>query len=415
VIDLATVAFESSRTRDERRRGGIFNTPLDVASAACEALIDRPGVVLDPSCGTGTFLVAARDRLRALGCTSVSLIGIDVDPAAIEVARARVPEARFIVGDGLAWTERVDFVVGNPPYVDGLQARFVAMACGVADAVAMVVPTSLLATNEGRAFRSSGLGVSSMTPLGRVFDASVDTCTLVLRRGAPVPDGPTWASLLVSSDVPDVVLTGSPLGESCDVVAGFRQHYYGLRGCVADGGSSPLRLVTSGSIDVGALNDRAVRFDGVRYASPRVSLDGSPVRDWFESLLRPKVVVATQTRVIEAAVDVDGTVVPSVPVISVLPRDPCGDVDVWRVLAVVLAPPVTAWALRRWGGTALSRSALKLGAPNVREIPWPEGDVAIAAGMLRAGDVDGAALEMCRAYGVGEVVYEWWAARIRPR
>jgi hypothetical protein len=107
--------------------------------------------------------------------------------------------------------------------------------------------------------------------------------------------------------------------------------------------------------------------------------------------------------------------VPSVPVISVLPRDPCGDVDVWQVLAVLLAPPVTAWALRRWGGTALSRSALKLGAPNVREIPWPEGDVAIAAGMLRAGDVDGAALEMCRAYGVGEVVYEWWAARIRPR
>lgn len=402
--DTASVAFESRLSREERRRGGVFNTPFEVALDACRALLDAPGVVLDPSCGTGTFLLAARQVLGP----SARLIGVDVDPAAIAVARERVPDAELHVGDGLAWRERVDYVVGNPPYVDGLQARFLELACRVSDAVAMVVPTSLLATNEGRAFRSAGLGVVSMARLGSVFDAAVDTCVLVLRRGAPVPMGPTWSSLLVD-DVPEVVLDGAPLGAACEVVAGFRQHFYGLRGCVVDGGDG-LRLVTSGSIDVGALNDRPVRFDGVRYASPRVDLSSSPVRSWFEALLRPKVVVATQTRVLEAAVDADGSVVPSVPVISVVPRDAA---FVWHALAVLLAPPVTAWALRRWGGTALSWSALKLGAPNVREIPVPSRRFDAAADAVRIGDVDEAGRLMCRAYGVGEEVFSWWSERRR--
>lgn len=409
--DAASVAFEAGLSRAERRRLGVFNTPLAVARAAVAALEPvGPCTVLDPSCGTGTFLVAAHEVLGP----SARLIGIDVDPAAVAVARTRVPSAELVVGDGLSWSERVDYVVGNPPYVDGVHARFLAHACRLADAVAMVVPTSLLATNEGRAARSSGLGVVSMTRLGAVFDAEVDTCTLVLRRGAPVPPGPTWSSLLVDA-APEVSLgAGAPLGASCAVVAGFRQHYYGLRGCVADGGAG-WRLVTSGAIDVGALNGRPVRFDGRRYASPRVALATAPpaVRSWYEALLRPKVVVATQTRVIEAAVDVDGSVVPSVPVISVVPHD-AG--SLWPVLAVLCAPPVSAWALRRWGGTALSSSALKLGAPNVRSIPVPGDAVAWsrAAGMLRdGGDVSAAARVMCSAYGVGEEVWSWWRDRQR--
>ena len=72
-----------------------------------------------------------------------------------------------------------------------------------------------------------------------------------------------------------------------------------------------------------------------------------PVRTWFEALLRPKVVVATQTKVLEAAADVRGEVVPSVPVISVVPHD---ERRLWHLLAVLLAPPVSAWSIRQWGG-----------------------------------------------------------------
>lgn len=414
---------ESALTREERRARGVFNTPFAVAVDAVAAVIDRPGTVCDPSCGTGTFLIAAAERLVALGVSRAdaarSLVGVDVDAESIAVAQRRVCEwsggvpARLIVGDGLAIDERFDFVVGNPPFVDRLHARFLEHATRIGGAVAMIVPTSVLATNDGRGARESGYGVVSMTRLGRVFDAAVDTCVLVLRPGAPVPEGSTWSSLLVDDDVPDVVLSGTALGSSCDVVAGFRQHYYGLRGHVHEGGDG-LPLVTAGAIEPGAWGGRSVRFDGVRYSDPRVSLDGveASVAAWFRALLRPKVVVATQTRVVEAAADFDGVVVPSVPVISVVPHDPA---RLAHVLAVLLAPPVSAWALRSFGGAALSARAMKLGCGQVRSIPVPSSCAAWdrAAVLVSAGAIVDAGALMCEAYGLGEEVHTWWVARLR--
>src|SRR4051812_48823789 len=86
---------ESTLTRDERRRGGVFNTPLDVARDAV-AWIDRPGTVCDPSCGTGTFLLAAGERLVALGLSRVEaaalLVGVDIDARSIDIAAQRLRE-----------------------------------------------------------------------------------------------------------------------------------------------------------------------------------------------------------------------------------------------------------------------------------------------------------------------------------
>lgn len=415
---------EAPLSREERRRRGVFNTPLPVAREIVGALIDRPGSVCDAACGAGTFLLAAAERLVELGLTRAEavacLVGVDIDPGSVAVADRRITEwsggarPRLLVGDGLRFDERCDFVVGNPPFVDRLHARFLEHATRIGDAVGMIVPTSLLATNDGRAARASGLGVESMTRLGPVFDAAVDTCALVLRPGAPVPPGPTWSSLLVGSDVPDVRLDGEVLGASCDVVAGFRQHYYGLRGHVREGGDG-LPLVTSGSIEPAVWGGRTVRFDGQRWDDPRVTLDrvAEPVASWFRALLRPKVVVATQTRVIEAAADPRGEVVPSVPVISVVPRD--AD-RLWHVLAVLLSPPVSAWAIRSFGGTALSSAAVKLGCPQVRGVPMPPPSPAWdrAAALLSAGGcVSEAGALLCDAYGVDEGVHLWWEERRR--
>lgn len=419
---------ESVLTREQRRRTGVFNTPFDVARDAVASVIDRPGTVCDPSCGAGTFLVAAGERLVALGLSRGEaarlLVGIDIDPRSVAVASQRLEEwsggepVRLVVGDGLDFDERCDFIVGNPPFVDGLHVRFLAAAARVGGAVAMVLPVSVLATNEGRAardaVRDAGLGVESIVRLGPVFDASVDTCVLVLRAGAPVPSGPTWSSLLddgvPACDLPD----GAVVGDECEVVAGFRQHYYGLRGHVREGGEG-LPLVTSGSIEPGAWGGRTVRFDGQRFDDPRVLLDdvAEPVTSWFRAVLRPKAVVATQTRVVEAAADPAGVVVPSVPVISVMPTD--AD-RLWHVLAALLAPPVTVWAVRHWGGTALVASAVKLGAPQVRLVPLPSpcGAWDDAASILReGGDVVEAGELMCRAYGAREEVLAWWRARLR--
>lgn len=415
---------EGPLSRHERRQRGVFNTPLPVARQIVDALIDRRGSVCDASCGTGTFLLAAAERLVDLGATRAEavacLVGIDIDAASVAVAERRITEwsggvrPRLIVADGLRFDERCDFVVGNPPFVDRLHARFLEHATRIGGAVGMIVPTSLLATNDGRAARESGFGIVSMTRLGPVFDAAVNTCALVLRPGAPVPAGSTWSSLLAGDDVPDVRLDGEPLGASCDVVAGFRQHYYGLRGHVHEGGDGH-PLVTCGSIEPAAWGGRPVRFDGQRWEDPRVTLDGvdEPVASWFRALLRPKVVVATQTRVIEAAADGRGEVVPSVPVISVVPHDAA---RLWHVLAVLLSPPISAWAIRSFGGAALSSSAVKLGCPQVRAVPMPPPSHAWdrAAKLLSVGgSVSAAGALLCDAYGVDEGVHAWWEERRR--
>ena len=426
--DAVSAAFEARLTRGQRRRGGVFNTPWSVAVDVARA-IDSPGVVCDPSCGTGTLLLAAGERLVELGLSrpeaAALLLGVDIDPEAVDVARSSVASwagadrAWFVIGDSLAHPLGiVDHVVGNPPFVDRLHGRFLARAAAMARrSVSMVLPQSVLATNDGRSARervvAAGFGVESVTTLPAVFDAAVEACVVVLRRDAPVPKGATWSSLLVDG-VPHVDLVGTPLGTVADVVAGFRQHYYGLRGAVHEGGEG-LPLVTSGAIEPGRWGGASVRFDGVRYEDPRVVLDGvdEPVRSWFEALLRPKLVLATQTKVLEAAADVRGEVVPSVPVISVVPHD---EHRLWHLLAVLLAPPVSAWSIRQWGGTALSSNAVKLGAPNVRAIPMPRSTPSWdeAASLLRdGGDVREAGELMCDAYGVGEEVHAWWAARLR--
>jgi hypothetical protein len=215
--------------------------------------------------------------------------------------------------------------------------------------------------------------------------------------------------------------------------AGFRDQYYGLTGHVEedDGQGTDRRdrprLITSGLIEPGgvAWGRRPTTFARQRWQRPVVRLDAlePKLRAWVEPLLMPKVVVATQTRVLEAAVDEDGGWWPSVPVIAVVPNQPG---DVWRVAAVLLAPPVCAWAWARHAGGALGGDAIKLAAREVLDLPlpidqdaWERGaeqarivgrsaePVVARAALLELGAV------MCDAYRVDtEPVLSWWAARL---
>ncbi|MDZ7734235.1 MAG: hypothetical protein U5R31_15205 [Acidimicrobiia bacterium] len=152
--------------------------------------------------------------------------------------------------------------------------------------------------------------------------------------------------------------------------------------------------------------------------SPRVA-------GWARDRRVPKVVVATQTRVLEAAVDVHGHWYPSVPTIAVAPELAW----LWHVAAVLVAPPVSAWALERFGGAALRADALKLSARQVLELPmpgerscWDEG-----AGLVRrlAGSADpaeraalraSAARAMAAAYAVDSPsLLAWWTDRCPRR
>ena len=237
---------------------------------------------------------------------------------------------------------------------------------------------------------------------------------------ADAVEGPTWAPLIAdAAGVPAARVAGGHgrLGDLATATAGFRQHFYGLVPFVSDDAAGP-PLVTTGLIDLGrcAWGERPARFDKRRFAAPRVDLDALAAADpalahWARGQLRPKILMASQTRVIEAAVDGEGAWIPSVPVVSVHPHRV---EDLWLVAAVLLAPPVATWAAQRHLGSGLGPTSLRLRASQVLDLPLPPVPLTRAAELLRAGEIAAAAVESCAAYGLQgraqDEVLSWWLA-----
>jgi hypothetical protein len=135
------------------------------------------------------------------------------------------------------------------------------------------------------------------------------------------------------------------------------------------------------------------------------------------------VLVATQTRAIEAWIDEQGTSLPSTPAITVTPKK-AG--DLWKVGAALLAPPVAAEAWWRHAGAGLSVTAIRVSASQLRDLPapgdpraWKRGAVALAQWQRTQGAADREkfAEAMCDAYGVPSgagraALLAWWRASI---
>jgi len=84
--------------------------------------------------------------------------------------------------------------------------------------------------------------------------------------------------------------------------------------------------------------------------------------------LVPKVLIATQTRTIECFADVRGEWLPSVPIITMTPRQ---GVSLDELVALLSSPLLTAIAYQRHAGSALCPSALKLSAKDLLNLPAP--------------------------------------------
>lgn len=100
--DIAAILYQSVIPPDERRQLGEYYTPEWLARAMVREFVDDPlnQRVLDPACGSGTFIVEAVrhyiEHARAAGKEPddifnglrSSITGIDVHPAAVHLARA---------------------------------------------------------------------------------------------------------------------------------------------------------------------------------------------------------------------------------------------------------------------------------------------------------------------------------------
>jgi hypothetical protein len=366
-----------------------------------------------------------------------------------------------------------------------------AAACAAGGVVAMLQPLSFLGARDAGAVRRRLEEQAVLEEVWladeRLFGAAVDVCAPVLRvagpLAAPEPTGSvrvtvgsaggrvevsrarlarsgTWAPIVAAATgVPALDLGDRPvLGGLARPTAGFRDEFYALAPFVTDfgdpeapaePGSLPparapggARLVTAGLVEPARTlwGRRTTRLAGTRLRAPMVDVvalrawadgpDGDRrLAAWADARLRPKVVVATQTRVVEAAVDDDGSWWPSVPVISVVLDPECDDDEHrWLVAAALSAPPVSAWAAERSGGTALAPQALKLSARQVAEVPLPIDRDAWCEGarllrLVEGATDDGERAERLLAAGrvltdahtlapaAAAEVLRWWAGR----
>ncbi len=199
-----------------RRARGAFDTPMAMARRVAALAVGEIGngcTALDPACGTGAFLVA----LSELGVSEI--LGADLDPVALAVARVAAPRARLECCDALDGGALVDVVVGNPPFIPperqdraqraAIRARFawlegrfdmvIPVAAAMVDRVrpggvaALVVPTPMLSQPYGAGLRRRWLASHRVLALEgpiRFPGASVQVSTLALRVGGgpgPVP------------------------------------------------------------------------------------------------------------------------------------------------------------------------------------------------------------------------------------
>lgn len=461
-----TAAHPEHLTPAERRALGAYYTPADVAGdlvAWATDGLDPPCRALDPACGAGAFLVAVH---RAW--PEADLVGLDVDPGAVAACRVALPEADVRLADGLVvGVQGFDLVVGNPPFLgqlasatardrsarERLRERFGSAASGYVDTAALFLLAGLDAVRPGGRVvliqPESVLGTAHTGPLRaaveeratvlglrevdrRTFAANVDACALLLeRRSGPEspPDAPpTWSPLLARArGVPAVRLEdgAGTIADLATATAGFRQHHYALAAHVVEHDDGLARVATTGMVDPGevAWGQRPARIGGRTWRRPAVDLTGVAADDpsvasWFRARLRPKVLVAPQTRVVEAAVDAEGAYLPATPLVAVEPRSDVEDPDgtLWLLAAALSAPPVTAWALALTAGTARSRHALKLSARQALSVPLPVDRSAwtAAADALRTGvPVADLAGELTAAYDLpaDHPVADWYRGR----
>ncbi len=385
----------------QRKLLGAWYTPPELVEAIV-AEVRRgfaPRSVLDPACGDGRFLAPFAD--------TATVTGIDIDPT-----------TSWTNGDSLSidWGDRqFEAVVGNPPFLNQLAAstsrggrskfgggpyadtaaEFLALAIRLArpgGRVGLVLPLSMLSTRDVAAIRAD---VSQRAALRwmwwsptQMFDANVRVWAGVWEVGGTQGEvrrayGPRfevrpsiamplqWAGLI--ADTVAAPHDGPVLGDIATFTADFRDQYYGLVGAVSDSAVGPA-LITSGLIEPNECwwGHRPVRFAKQRFAAPRVevSLLSPALQRWAGQRLVPKILIANQTRRIEAVIDRDGAWLPSVPVIT------CTTDRLDAVAALLHSDAATDWVRYHAAGSGLGASSVRLTARLLASIPLPAAMVA---------------------------------------
>lgn len=200
---------------------GQYFTPRHVAGFCADLLdVSREDVTLDPTCGTGGFLIAAMERVtrehqisrsEMVKLVSSKLIGFDDEPITAALCVANM----ILRGDGSSSVHRGDafnapeypvggasVVLMNPPYphkkTDAPTEAFIERALeGLSQGgrLAAIIPLSLLVKGDKATWRRSILAKNTLEAAIKLPDelfqpyAQPYTVVVYLRKGIPHPKG----------------------------------------------------------------------------------------------------------------------------------------------------------------------------------------------------------------------------------
>ena len=391
----SAAAHEPHLTRSARRASGVYYTPPEVArqlaeltlgpllestrrgreSIAVEALGDGkpspqltpdpltpallPIQILDPACGAGELLLAARDVFREHGSQPGGLHGIDIDEQAANQCRRRLQEAGASLidirhGDALDFKPPVplgtlDAVLANPPYVNirelarqhtteyirELRQRF-PTARGNFDLYVLFIERSLAWLRPGgrcglivpnkwatldyarpcRELLAEQATIDQVVDLSenRVFrEASVYPHLLVFtKRQVSQPEFSSGEAIVLGDSLPvESQVPTQPLGSLARLACGTPGYAAAKIGSLlaeADAAPSPaLSFITSGNIDRYEIRIGNVRYQSRRWRDPRLDVNHAIVTERQRQLFAsPKLVIAGLSRRLEAAWDSHG-------------------------------------------------------------------------------------------------------------
>ncbi|MFM1829909.1 MAG: hypothetical protein RLZZ558_249 [Planctomycetota bacterium] len=395
---------------------------MDVDRGAVRVTRQRLGAMLGEGAGV-TRSLARGIRVGDATCATTSVLACDVlvanPPFLGQLKRHTVVDP----STARRWRRRFGDAVGG--YLDpaGIFLLLGVQSLTPGGVGAVILPRSILAAQSAEAVRASIDAVASLEAVwlddGFVFEAGTRVCVLHLRRRqrtasvveptlqvlgsvrATLP-WPLWqgrwsAAAAAGAGVPPVqVRAQGVVGDLARVTADFRDQFYGLKGTLCDDrhagrGLNAVRprtadvdreasrmdrlpILTTGLIawnrSLWGLRPARLLGRALQHPAARVPalLRNPAMRSWLSDALHPKVLVATQTPVVEAVVDPRGEMASGVPVIRVVPHEAS---DLWLLAAALLAPSTSAVAWWRHAGAGLSPGAIKLSARQVAALPLP--------------------------------------------